>query len=386
MRFLSKDLIFLSLGFLFLGLGYSGVQNYLTTFFKGIGQPNLGFSSLILIYLFLAIASPFASLVVSRFGAKKVMQVSSIFYALFIISVISQVPVVVYFFSILLGVAASLAWTAQGVYLIGTSKTGSYGASSGFFHSLFSAGVGASGVAVVILADRLFFTGAFWLMAGLSALAPVFLFLVKNVPLARPENQWQLLTSSLKSPTGLRLSLIWFVSAFIFGLTISYLPWQIAEFLGSRYIGLLLAAYWFLTVFLSFPFGRLSDKFGRKPFLEAAFAFPAIGLVLLFFSPNSMTLWLAVILLALSRAILMPISQALIGDVTTQKNIAFITALFYLVQSFGVVLALIIATIFQSKMVYLFSVGVLAIVFWLLKPLLDLDVSSLKKKVSQEIN
>ncbi|HYT44589.1 MAG TPA: hypothetical protein VEP90_19825, partial [Methylomirabilota bacterium] len=62
--FVSREILLLSLAFLFSFAGFNGVQLYITTFFVYIGLPHVGFQSLILIYLFLVLSEPLSALVV----------------------------------------------------------------------------------------------------------------------------------------------------------------------------------------------------------------------------------------------------------------------------------------------------------------------------------
>jgi len=142
MRFgvINKEIKLLSLCFLLIFLGFNGVQQYITTFFSSNKAIDLGFHSLILIYLFFILFDPLSGLLVSKHGAKKCMIVSSIFYSVFIISLLSRSTLFIYFTSSLLGIAASLLWTGQNSYLIRASNKRYYGANSGFFNSFQSLG------------------------------------------------------------------------------------------------------------------------------------------------------------------------------------------------------------------------------------------------------
>ena len=77
---INRDVKLLSVSFLLIFLGFNGVQQYVTTFFSDIGAVDLGFQSLILIYLFFILFDPLSALFVSKHGGKKCMIVSSIFF------------------------------------------------------------------------------------------------------------------------------------------------------------------------------------------------------------------------------------------------------------------------------------------------------------------
>src|SRR5260370_16733166 len=104
---ISKEITLLSLAFLFSFAGYNGVQQYVTTFFVHIGLPQVGFQSLILVYLFFVLSNPLSALVVSRYGAKRSMAVAILFYALFILALLSKSIFIFYFASSFLSIPPS---------------------------------------------------------------------------------------------------------------------------------------------------------------------------------------------------------------------------------------------------------------------------------------
>ena len=142
------NIIILSLSFLFIFLGFASVQSYITTFFSEQGKANVGFISLILIYLFFAIGNSFSALFISRYGEKKAIIIGSVFYSFYIFSLLTNSILLVYIFSALLGLAASLLWIGQSNYLIKVSKETHYGRNSGFFNTIQLTG---SAIGLIVL-------------------------------------------------------------------------------------------------------------------------------------------------------------------------------------------------------------------------------------------
>ena len=54
----NKQILWLSLGFFFIFFGYNAVQQYITSFFSERGVPEIGFQSLIIVYLSFLISGP----------------------------------------------------------------------------------------------------------------------------------------------------------------------------------------------------------------------------------------------------------------------------------------------------------------------------------------
>src|SRR6266699_1170296 len=153
--FVSREILLLSLAFLFSFAGFSGVQQYITTFFVHIGLPQVGFQSLILIYLFFVLSNPLSALVVSRYGAKRSMAVATLFYALFILALLSKSIVVIYIASTILGIAASFLWTGQNSYLVRAATGDDLGTSAGFFNVLESLGTAVGIITLGLLIEKI---------------------------------------------------------------------------------------------------------------------------------------------------------------------------------------------------------------------------------------
>jgi len=128
-----RNILFLSLGFFLIFWGFDGVQFFVTTFFEQQKIASVGFTSLILIYLFFTLGNPLAAIVVSHIGGKKSMMLGAVSYSLFIFALsLHNIPLL-YAASILLGIGAALLWTGQNSYLIRASQEMSRGTNSGFF-------------------------------------------------------------------------------------------------------------------------------------------------------------------------------------------------------------------------------------------------------------
>ncbi len=65
-----KEIKILTIGFLFILLGYASIQQYTTTFFSEHGLTNLGFEALILVYLSFTLSSLFSSIFISNLVLK----------------------------------------------------------------------------------------------------------------------------------------------------------------------------------------------------------------------------------------------------------------------------------------------------------------------------
>ena len=386
MRFkINKNIIILSLGFLFIFLGFASVQSYVTTFFSEQGKANVGFISLILIYLFFAIGNTFSALFISKYGEKKAIIIGSIFYSLYIFSLLTNSISLVYIFSALLGLAASLLWIGQSNYLIKISKETHYGRNSGVFNTIQLTGSAIGLIALGILIKTFSYKLPFLIYAIAPLIGFILLFGLKDLGIEYKQSNFKLIKKAMKNKTALRLSTIWFAFHFTFGLTIGIIPLQVKDVLGVTYVGILSSVFYIFPILFSYLVGYLSDIFGRKKAVLFIYLASILGLVLLYINDNVILLVLGVVFLALSSAIVKTINSPLIGDFTTNKNIGFLTALFFAVQHIGVVTSLILAKSMQNDIVYLISIFVIIASFIMIYPLFKLNFNEIKEKLSDEI-
>ncbi|MBU4299142.1 MFS transporter [Patescibacteria group bacterium] len=382
----SNNVKILSLAFLFIFFGYNGVQQYLTIYFLEAKLFKAGFNSLVLIYLFFVLSNLLAAVFVSKYGAKKCLIFSSLFYSMFIFSLLTPSIFLIYIISALLGMASSFLWTAQNSYLIRASDEKSYGENAGFFSVLQSLG-SALGIFVLgFLIAKFSYKIPFLTFASFPLIGFLLFFKLKDLKTEKVFSRFQLLKKTILSKTALRLSSIWFGLNFIFGLVIGIIPIQIKESLGVSFVGILSSLFFILPITLSYFFGKLSDVKGRKQMIIISYALLIVGLLSLFFSGQSMLLVFGIILLALNWTIIKPITYALVGDVSTKENLEFLTAFLFMVQNIGVILALLISSQFQIKTIYLISIATTIISFFVAWPLLRLKLKNLREKISQEIS
>jgi len=387
----NKEIKLLSLSFFFTFLGFSGVLQHITTFFSSIGLVDLGFNCLVLIYLFFILANPISAFFVSKYGAKKCMLISSIVYSLFNIFLLAKNVSMIYFGSVLLGIAASFIWTGQNSYLIRASNKESFGINSGFFNCFFSLGNAAGALIMGFIISFFSFKISFLIFSIFPIIGFLLLVKIKNIKTeketAEKINRFKLIKKAITSKTALKLSSLWFAINFIFGLIIGIIPLEIEKTLGLSYVGFLSSLFFILPIFLSYYFGKLSDQKGRKKMIIFSFTLLIFGLIFLSFSSNSIFLILGIILLSLNWTITKPITFALVGDVSTENNLEFLTALFWMVQNTGVLIALILSQIFKIETfaLYLVSITITFISLIILLPLLELGTEKIRNKISQEV-
>ncbi len=120
-----------------------------------------------------------------------------------------------------------------------------------------------------------------------------------------------------------KLTPLWiavFVDILGFSIILPFLPFFIAEFnVSPIIIGLLLSSNAIFAFFFGPILGKLSDKYGRKPFMLISQAGTLLGFIILIFANNILVLFIARVIDGIFSG-QFPISKAIIGDVVPPKE------------------------------------------------------------------
>jgi len=135
------------------------------------------------------------------------------------------------------------------------------------------------------------------------------------------------------------------------GIVVPLLP-VYAHTIGANglYIGLIFGAFSLSRAFFLPYFGRLSDKKGRKPLIVVGlFAYSIISLAFMF-SKDVNSLIFTRFIQGVASAMLMPVIQAYIGDITPEGKEGFSMGLFNMSMFFGLSLGPVIGGIINDRL------------------------------------
>jgi len=383
---LNRNVAMLSACFALIFFAWNGVQQFVMSFFQASGLTSLGFNALILIYAFQALSDPLSAVIVSKYGAKRTMMIGSIFYALFLALLPSRVTYAIYAGAAALGVGAAVLWNGQNSYLTRASRDDRYGTSAGIFTTAQYSATSLGILTLGFLIPSLSFSVSFLAFAAIPLMGTLLFLRLKDLRGVEGRDHFRELGKALSSPTALKMSTTWLVSSFAYGMAISIVPMELSAAIGIRYTGILFALFFILPSLISFFFGRLSDITGRIVLLATAYALLLAGLVLLSLSQVALVLVLGALMLVFNYAAIQTATFALVGDLSTSKNLESLTALFWTAKSTGVLTALILSKSLmrQPAFLYSISIGVVLVSSVIVAPLLRSGLGSVRARISDE--
>jgi MFS transporter, DHA1 family, multidrug resistance protein len=150
-----------------------------------------------------------------------------------------------------------------------------------------------------------------------------------------------------------------FISMLGMGIVSPFLPIYASTLGASRLqVGLIQAGFNITGIGTLLFVGRLSDKFGRKPFLSSGLAILAISTVGLMFARNPVQLILWRLIQGLGASAHLPIAQAYLGDITPEGNegkwMGYFNAVLFSGMGAGPLVGGVITDAFSIKTAFLF--------------------------------
>ncbi|HZX50194.1 MAG TPA: MFS transporter [Candidatus Paceibacterota bacterium] len=388
MRTVSKPIILLGIALFFIFLGFNATQQFVTPFFEQRGIVEVGFQSLILIYVFFVFTNPFAATIAVKYGPKVLVAGGSLAYSLYIASLASGSLPFIYAASAVLGVGAGFFWMGENSYLFRTSKEDERGKNVGFIDTLLYLGTASGVLGVGFLVSSVSFRWMFLFLAFMPLIGFLVLLRLPRLHIEQSgENRFVLLRKAVQSTAAIRIAGIWLAMFMVMGLVIGILPVQIAKKFDLVYVGVLTSLPFLLPVFLSYGLGRISDRVGRKKVIAVAYALVVAGMVVLQFSDIPVLLVIGSVLLALAWTLTRIGILPLIGDIGSGKNLEALIALFWMSQNAGVILALLLGRFLNENIGFLYGIALAVVLlsFAVAFPLFRTSIGDVRKRLGEEI-
>jgi MFS family permease len=281
------------LSFAFFGMfvAYSSVQNLESSIHANVGSWSIG-----TIYLAMTSMTLVSPVIVARLGPKWSEVLGGVCFVIYMAVNIKDIPWLLISASVVLGVGASVLWTAQGVYLSacarlhasehGQEESSFMGSFNGIFFGVFQLNALTGNLLGAVLLQRKASTsGLFVVFVCLAAFSVVCFLFLRRIPSADLRKTTASVT--LKDLFVLHKNYLMYllVPLIVYnGLAVAFLAGDFSKDAvkknlaepgvpesGTHWVGYVLAVNSAANILGSVLFGRLSDKVGRAPIILVGF-------------------------------------------------------------------------------------------------------------------
>eukprot|EP01121_Diplochlamys_sp_Union-15-3_P016885 TRINITY_DN5834_c0_g1_i1.p1 TRINITY_DN5834_c0_g1~~TRINITY_DN5834_c0_g1_i1.p1 ORF type:complete len:437 (-),score=44.81 TRINITY_DN5834_c0_g1_i1:137-1447(-) len=284
-----------SFGFMILFAAYNTVQNYVTSLLP----ENLGSTSLVVLYVTVAITVFMAPMVVAFIGEKWTMVLGGACYVVYIASLIKVVKSVVLIAAVIIGFGASILWVAQGMFITMCSNNDERGAYSGIFWAIFQFSNVFGNLCAYLIFPHISKSALFATFTVTGCVGVLLLTLLKPIQVlsASTITDDTLVTDEIRQKkTALKTIIHSFYNTIVLcknfriillfpiffwtGFELAFWSGEFTQLLKPKLIGLVLMFVGIAEVCAAFTLGWLSDRIGRAATVYIGSVIYAVGLIL----------------------------------------------------------------------------------------------------------
>ena len=338
---ISRNNHVLTLGMCVLFSGFVPVQQFLTLYFTEVGEPEVGFMTLIILFLFFGTSSLFIGpQCVSTMGLKSSLVISALCHMLFGVSLLTKNVPIVYVCSIITGIGAGIMWTAQGVYILRAAPQDHASENTSYFFSCFSC---ASFVGVTIfgfLKDTFNFHIALMSVTGIGFCSLFFFLVLEDLTMdTTPHTSVLYVLTLLKDKTIAKIAFYCFFTFLLWGFIFGQMPLEIQKHLGNAYVKYFVSLYFIIFFLIAFPLGKLTDTLGYTNVLLTVLGTVVISLLVLSVSINNVLFVIGLLGIAICFSVMRPLTQSLPRILIPSENLKYLIGLLWCTQTIGIICA-----------------------------------------------
>ncbi len=336
-------LICLSWAFIFLGAG--ALQQFVIPIarYKGWGEFQ-SYLPLVVIYFSFSLSRFLSGWQIAKLGVKPSLILGAFTYVLFPASFLFSFPYPLILLSMLLwGWGAGIFWTAGTVAILYLSRQGRYGSYSGILYTSLQVGFALGVITLGYLFHGWGENPTYSFAFLISLLGCLLLLLLAPFPSYSQTLGMKDLLHLLSHRRAKIAGLFLFLSAFSLGVMFG----SFGEWVSAKYGFQLLALTTFVgyggRIFLAYPMGYISDRWGEELAMGIGFLFSALGLFscLLWHSPLS--LFVASLALGTQTTTVPVAATSLIGNLFPSEQHHLASGALLSWNSLGIAIALLVS-------------------------------------------
>lgn len=342
--------IILCISFAFTFAGAGALQQFVVPVLRQRGWDELkSYLPLIVIYFSFAFFRFPSGIFVKSLGLKTSLILGSLTYALFPLAFLFDFPYpLILFIMFIWGLGAGIYWTAGTVAILIYSRKDRYGSRTGLLYTSLNVGF-AIGIALLgSLHTMKGETSMYALAFSLSLLGSSLLLFLSSPPFqmetSTPGELFALAFGKKSRLAGFYL----FVSALSLGIMFGSFGEWITSRYGITYLTFITFIGYAGRIFLAYPGGYISDKWGENIALMLSFLLSSLGLAISLIWTSPFTLSLSALTLGAQMSIVPIAATALIGRRFPSHLYHIASGAILAWNSLGVAISLLLGAFLQS--------------------------------------
>lgn len=292
----------------------------------------------------------------------------------------------IYSGAIMFGISGAILWNSQHHYLIEISAKDNLGTNSGYFVGIYSMG---SAIGVFILGyfiDVLGYQAAF---NGFILVTLISIYLFSGMEAKHVNQEQSKQTSFFSTFRSKTLTLLAMATSLlphlVYALIVSLIPIHVQQLSNNAYlIGIISTIYFVILMLLSKRFGALSDDRGRGKMIIIGLMLSITGLGVFIVAESITLLIVGTIFISIANSILLPMQNALQGDISTVGNRSLVTSSFMFFKYIGIILGFVLGYTLTISMTYIATAIIIIVVLSASYSLL-MRVSGAEEEIALEL-
>ena len=361
--FKNKNVTILSICLGLLFFGFNAAEQYFTAFYQQIGQADLAFQSLAILYLAIIIGNYLGPTIVRKLGIKLSIYLGFLSYTVLVFGIVTKISLLVYLLSTLLGIGAGILGIARIEFLRLVAPRQNRGEFSGAIESIRTLGGFIGIVGVSFLVKIIDISIVFILLGLVMLIATTLTFLLDNLEsrlktITSEVQNFKLMRQLLFDPKILLLLPYTISGGFLLGLVLGLIPATIEKNFGIVWVGIITSIFHLTLALVLLGAGYLSDIKGRFGLIYGSMIVSIAGVLIFLQFSSLIPLISAMVLLGLGGSLAGGAFSALMLDTFEEKIKEAAAVLGNLSIILGIAPSFLLPRILPQNQLFVLAIGV----------------------------